>query len=63
LDEYFKAKGMDDAIDYKTKPEGSGYRSTVFCPELGYADGEIRPTERKAEQSAAKKALEQLQSM
>ena len=50
-------------IHYETKPDNCSYRCTVFCPELGYVVGETRPTEERAEQNAAKKALKQLQSV
>lgn len=64
LEEYFKSKQGDGEaqISYVTKPDSNGYRSTVYCPELGYAEGETKPTEDRAEQSAAKKALERLLS-
>lgn len=61
LEGYFESRGEDNAqIVYETKPDGSGYRCTVFCPEVGYAEGETKPTEDRAEQNAAKKALELL---
>jgi dsRNA-specific ribonuclease len=62
LEEYFKSKGDNCRITYETKPEVNGHRCTVFCPELGYAEGETKPTKDKAEQSAAKEALKQLMS-
>ena len=57
LRDYF---GKSCNILYETKAEADGYKSKVFCPKLGYAVGEIRSTEERAEQSAARKALEQL---
>ncbi len=61
LGDYFKAKGVKAAIDYNTIQDGDWYKSTVFCPELGYINGEKCSTSVKAEQDAAKKALKQLQ--
>lgn len=57
LEDYF---GKSSKILYETKAEADGYRSKVFCPELGYAIGEVRATEERAEESAAKKALNEL---
>ena len=60
LKAYFESRGIGAHIDYETKPDGSGYKCTVYCPQVGYAEGDAKPTEDKAEQSAAKKALGRL---
>lgn len=64
LKEYFdsKYKGNSGRVDiqYDTKSESNGYRSTVFCTDLGYATGDLCPSKQQAEQSAAKKACERL---
>ena len=62
LEEYFSTKGSDgrSKIDYVTKPDDDGYISTVYCPVLGYVDGDMRVSEEKAEENAAKKALKKL---
>lgn len=59
LEEYFSTEGSDgkNRIDYDTKPDGSGYKSTVYCPVVGYAIGDMRFSEERAEENAAKKAL------
>ena len=62
LEEYFNAKGQDGkkVVEYRTKAEGYGYKSTVICPEVGYVTGEKKPTKPEAEHSAAKMALKKL---
>lgn len=62
LEEYFDAKGQvgKNVVEYHTKADGYGYKSTVICPEVGYVTGEKRPTKHDAEQNAAKKALQKL---
>lgn len=63
LEQYFDAKGQTgkEVVEYHTKAEGYGYKSTVICPNLGYLIGEKRPTKDDAEQNAAKKALQELE--
>ena len=65
LKEYFdeKYKDMTDevAIKYvsKERPKG-GFTSTVYCPDIGYAEGE-GSSKSAAEHDAACKALEKLE--
>ena len=62
LKEYFdaKMKGGDVCIRYDLKAEGNGYIATVFCPEIGYIDGDVCLNKQDAEHNAAKKACKKL---
>ena len=47
-------------IKYETRESSRGYRSKVFAPRLGYAEGEIGGSRREAEENAAFVALTKL---
>lgn len=44
-------------IKYETRESSRGYKSKVFAPGLGYAEGEIGGSRREAEEKAALAAL------
>ena len=64
LKEYYdkKYKGKRTEIRYVSKecPRG-GFMSTVYCPDIGWADGE-GPNKLAAEHNAAYNALKRLES-
>jgi len=56
LKEYWEHQQKE--VKYITKECSGGFRSTVCCPNIGYKQGEQKPTKKEAEESAASKACE-----
>ena len=54
-----KWKGKKEA-KYTTREFNGGHKSTVLCPEIGYMDGDVKPTKKEAENNAASKVLRKL---
>ena len=56
LKEFWDQQQKD--VKYTTKESNGGFRSTVYCPSVGCKVGELKPTKKEAEESAASKACE-----
>lgn len=56
-----KCGDQEPKIEYSPpKTTRYGYRSKVYAPQIGYAEGEECPSKKMAKESAAAKALELL---